>query len=68
MPMNGDEVGRLTKEREILLGLLREAEDGRAATPAYDGLPRDPLDTSIQATRTKLARIEARLTELRREA
>jgi hypothetical protein len=53
-----DEMGRLLKERETLLGLLREAENGRTSSPDYDGMPVDPVDASIQATRAKLARIE----------
>jgi len=61
MAIGAEEVQRLTKERETLLGLLQEAENGRAATPAYDGIPPDPVDLSIQATRAKLARIEAQL-------
>jgi hypothetical protein len=65
MSMKGDEVQRLTRERETLLGLLREAENGRACAPAYDGIPVDPVDASIQATRAKLARIEKLLAEHR---
>jgi hypothetical protein len=56
--MTGDEVQRLLKERETLLGLLKEAENGRASAPPYDGIPVDPVDASIQATRAKLVRIE----------
>ena len=67
MAMKADEKQELMKQREILLGLLREAEDGRAAAPPYDGLPIDPVDASIQATRAKLARIEALLAEPRGE-
>jgi hypothetical protein len=61
MTIDGDEIRRLIKEREALRGLLREAENGRAAAHAYDGMPVDPIDASIQATRAKLARIEALL-------
>jgi hypothetical protein len=64
MTMVGDEVQRLIRERETLRGLLREAENGRTVAPAYDGMPTDPVDLSIQATRAKLARIEAQLTAL----
>ena len=63
MPMNGDEVKRLLKERETLRGLLQEAENGRRAGPDYDGLPPDPIEASIQATKAKLARIEKLLAE-----
>jgi hypothetical protein len=63
MAMTGDEVRRLIRERETLLGLLREAENGRASAPSYDGIPVDPVDASIQATRAKLAKIEKLLAE-----
>ena len=61
MAIDEDEAKRLMKERETLLGLLREAEQGRASPRSYDGIPPDPVDLSIQATRAQLARIEARL-------
>ena len=64
MTMEGDEVRRLIRERETLRGLLREAENGHIAAPAYDGMPTDPVEISIQATRAKLARIEAQLAAL----
>ena len=67
MPIGDDEVRRLMKERETLLGLLVEAEQGRASPPSYDGIPPDPVDLSIQATRAKLARIEALLAQHRGE-
>ena len=67
MAIDEDEAKRLLKERETLLGLLREAEQGRASPPSYDGIPPDPVDLSIQATRAKLARIEARLARHRGE-
>jgi hypothetical protein len=66
--MNEDEAKRLAKEREVLLGLLREAENGRQAAPPYDGIPVDPVEISIRATRAKLALIETRLASLRGEA
>lgn len=66
--MTGDEVQRLIRERETLLGLLREAENGRASMPSYDGIPIDPVDASIQATRAKLERIEKLLAERGGEA
>jgi hypothetical protein len=66
MTIEGDEIRRLMKERETLRGLLREAENGRAAAPHSDGLPIDPVDASIEATRAKLARIEQALAGRRR--
>ena len=63
MALSGEEVQRLTRQREILLGLLAEAENGRTSSPAYDGMPTDPVDASIQATREKLAKIEKQLKE-----
>ena len=63
MAIGDDEIRRLKRERETLLGLLKEAENGRTAAPDYDGMPVDPVDASIQATRAKLARIEQRLAE-----
>lgn len=65
MAMSGDEVRQLMRQRETLLGLLQEAENGRASAPSYDGLPADPTDLSIQATRAKLEKIEALLAEHR---
>jgi len=61
MTLSRDEVERLTRERETLRGLLREAENGRAAPHHYDGMKIDPVDVSIEATRAKLAAIEAAL-------
>jgi flagellar biosynthesis/type III secretory pathway chaperone len=61
MPMNGDQIQQLLKERESLLGLLTEAENGRTSAPHYDGMKTDPIDASIEATRAKLARVEALL-------
>jgi hypothetical protein len=63
MEISGDERQRLLKERETLLGLLLEAENGRTKVPHYDGVATDPVDASIEATRARLARIEKRLAE-----
>jgi hypothetical protein len=61
MAMADEEIQRLMRERETLLGLLREAENGHAPAPHYDGFEVNPVDASICATRAKLARIEALL-------
>ena len=68
MASDGDEIGRLERECETLRGLLSEAEDGRTAAPHYDGMAVDPVDASIEATRAKLARIEALLAARRGQA
>ena len=67
MTIKGEELRRLEKERETLIGLLTEAENGRAAARRYDGMATDPVDASIQATRAKLAKIESRLAARRAE-
>jgi hypothetical protein len=61
MPICNEEMERLVKERATLLGLLTEAENGRRSAPHYDGMAIDPVAASIEATRAKLATIEARL-------
>ncbi|MBV9883085.1 MAG: hypothetical protein JO276_08760 [Sphingomonadaceae bacterium] len=60
-PADPAQVESWRRERNTLLGLLREAENGHRARPGYDGMPPDLVEESLRATRAKLARLEALL-------